>query len=438
MLAPLLTEADPVAKGEGSIDPLGTYSIADALATRLAPGVRERQAHPRFLTAMAVSYAICSEFEETVVAKDDKSEPWLVFEWYLVEGLVRRLTDPGALRGLPGREKAAAALRDRVPLSADRYLKGPRIYGFHGVYRTLARTLGLEVADRLGHWGSELLDTWAREQGLRGFHDSSNGPGTEWRRRLVDAIQDGLKIGAVARKGGWSGWGFFADRLAHHAPGKREAKAIASHLCSDDNGHRHTVLEYLVSKDGLATLEEATTGRFLSEKRFHQSLIKHSDSSLHMLLEAIEAYERFSRLLQDAFDDCLFVMSQSHDHVSLKDFRSCNGVSKACKEAPAAFDRVVDALSPFDQAVRFQRTFADVSGRVSLADWTELLLNHHRHVQQQKQPKGKAPWFERFDDGTYMIRPAYLCDEGGLHQDEYVHGYRTGSLRSFAVDLRMF
>jgi len=99
MLVPLLTEADPSAKGEGSIDPLGTYSIADALATRLAPGVRERQAHPRFLTAMAVSYAVCGGFDETVVAKDDESEPWLVFEWYLVEGLVRRLTDPGAFQG---------------------------------------------------------------------------------------------------------------------------------------------------------------------------------------------------------------------------------------------------------------------------------------------------------------------------------------------------
>ena len=43
MLAPLLSEADPKESQEGTIDPLGTYPIADALAVRLAPGVRERR-----------------------------------------------------------------------------------------------------------------------------------------------------------------------------------------------------------------------------------------------------------------------------------------------------------------------------------------------------------------------------------------------------------
>ena len=41
--APVLTEKDPVETAEGGIDPLGTEALADALAVRLAPGVRERQ-----------------------------------------------------------------------------------------------------------------------------------------------------------------------------------------------------------------------------------------------------------------------------------------------------------------------------------------------------------------------------------------------------------
>jgi hypothetical protein len=63
MFAPLLSEADPKQSQEGSIDPLGTYPIADALAVRLAPGVRERQSRPRFLTAMAVSFAARCAYE---------------------------------------------------------------------------------------------------------------------------------------------------------------------------------------------------------------------------------------------------------------------------------------------------------------------------------------------------------------------------------------
>lgn len=52
---PLLTERDEVESAEGGIDPLGTEPIAETLGVMLSPGVRERQLHPRFLTAMAVS-----------------------------------------------------------------------------------------------------------------------------------------------------------------------------------------------------------------------------------------------------------------------------------------------------------------------------------------------------------------------------------------------
>src|SRR5436309_8695201 len=88
-LAPLLSEKDPVESAEGGIDPLGTEPLADALAVKLAPGVRERQRHPRFLTAIAVSLEVCGEFDDEALAADRISEPWQVFEWYLVEGLVR-------------------------------------------------------------------------------------------------------------------------------------------------------------------------------------------------------------------------------------------------------------------------------------------------------------------------------------------------------------
>ena len=52
-LAPFLTEKDDVESGEGAIDPLGTEPLADRLASKLVPGVRERQQHPRFLTCYA-------------------------------------------------------------------------------------------------------------------------------------------------------------------------------------------------------------------------------------------------------------------------------------------------------------------------------------------------------------------------------------------------
>lgn len=87
-LLPLLSEYDPVTSSEGGLDPLGLYSIADALAEKLVPAVRERQKHPRFLTAMTVAAEVCEALGDDI-AKDGVSPPWQVFEWYLVEGFVR-------------------------------------------------------------------------------------------------------------------------------------------------------------------------------------------------------------------------------------------------------------------------------------------------------------------------------------------------------------
>jgi hypothetical protein len=47
---PRFSEYDPGAVGEGSLDPLGLGAVADRIADRLAPGVRARMSHPRFVT----------------------------------------------------------------------------------------------------------------------------------------------------------------------------------------------------------------------------------------------------------------------------------------------------------------------------------------------------------------------------------------------------
>src|SRR5262245_30659927 len=129
MLMPLLSAKDPAVNAEGKIDPLGLYLIADALGVKLIPGVRERMSHPRFLTLAAVSAALCNEFDDEVLASDGVSAPWQVFEWHVVEGLVRGIKDGKRLTGLPGRDKASRAIAENFPLSALRYLKTPTVFG---------------------------------------------------------------------------------------------------------------------------------------------------------------------------------------------------------------------------------------------------------------------------------------------------------------------
>lgn len=435
MMMPMLTEADPKVSAEGSIDPLGMYAIADALAVRMIPGVRERQTHPRFLTAIAVSLSLCSKLGEDDIAVDGVSEPWQVFEWYLVEGLVRSASDRAHLSGLPGQDKAANAIKDGVPLSEKRYLKTPNVFGFHGVYRALARDTGIERAGTLEAIGYELLKTWEKEQGLEGFIGTATGKGTQVRSQLLDAIRDGLNQGAVARKAGWTGWDFFSKHLGIYDAGPREAKVIANALFNHEGGFRHEVLGSLVSKHGQSLWSSEAEQRTFSERRFHEFLADRVSPPLRELIQAIDAYERFCRVLQDAFDDCLLRMSQFQQRIHPREFGDLVGVMHAADQIPKIFGDVSEKLDPFDETKRFDVAFSTLAESLPAVAWAERLLDHHCNVQKSKLPAGKAPWFDRFDDGSCMIRTGYVRDAGGRHDDAYVHAYRTKSLWSFALDL---
>jgi len=425
MFLPLLSESDPKQSQEGSIDPLGTYAIADALAVRLAPGIRERQARPRFLTAMAVSFDVCSGFDEETVAKDHVSEPWQVFEWYVVEALVRCPATSSRLNRVPGSEKVATAVRNGWPISASRYLKTPSVFGFHGVYRTLARELRIETLGVLGETGYEVLRTWVDEQGLP----------SSWNSRLVDAVEDGLAKGHTCRSGPWGGWNFLAQHLFPDDTGKNEAKVLVNALLREGDGFRRQVIDFLVTPDGQSSLSQRRTDGYLSEKTFHKGLRAVADGELKALLSTIKVYEEFSRYLQDAFDDALYEMSRNKQRLSPKELTGYRSVRAAAENLPDLYERLVEILESYDLAQRFRGPFEGVSQRLRVEDWAATLLEHHRCVQREKPPNGKAPWFERFDDGTFLIRPAYLRDKPALNQDEYAHYYRTGPLQQFSKDL---
>jgi hypothetical protein len=436
-VVPLLTERDDAESAEGGIDPLGLYTIADALGVRLVPGVRERQSHTRFLSTLAVSLSICGEFDEDGVAADGSSEPWLVFEWYVVEGLVRAAEEPAETLGLPGSLKARRAIADRVPLSARRYLKTPSVAGFQGIYRILARELGIGVGERLGEAGYELLTVWAKEQGLEGFVGTTPGPGHSLRRQWIDGLRKGLEKGATACSPAWSGWKAFRDHLGIYNAGRNERRFIADLLLGDTKGFRRDVLEFLVSPDGRTVIEAADSEQGLPEWQFHKAVRRVARAELRPLLDAISSYETFARLCQDAFDDCLVEMTRKRGKTSSADLGRLKSVRLASGRVPEIFGEVLERLEPFGEAPRLRDTFGNLAERGDATEWVERLAEHHRTTQQRKPPDGKNPWFYRRDNGSYIVNPLYCRDEGGRHDDSYVHAYRTRSLLSFAQDLKL-
>jgi hypothetical protein len=106
---PFLTSYDPPGTSEGTLDPLGLYQIADQLAIRLVPAVRERMQRIRFLTAMAVGAVVTEEIEDDPQQRD--ASPYLVWEWLIVEAFLRTMDDDPEIWGVPGTLVARRALK---------------------------------------------------------------------------------------------------------------------------------------------------------------------------------------------------------------------------------------------------------------------------------------------------------------------------------------
>ncbi|RZK13231.1 MAG: hypothetical protein EOO46_00040 [Flavobacterium sp.] len=430
MYLPYLSTYHTIENSQGTLDPLGLYSIADKLATRLAPGLRERMKHPRYLTAIAVGSVVGSSFEENELARDEVSEPWQVYEWYVTSGLVKKFEkeDPSQLLGMPGREKTTNALKSNLPLSANRYLKTPSVFGFHGVYRTLAKQIGLIEGNLLGEFGYRLTEVWENEQNLKGFLLGVKGsPGNEFRSRLYEAVRRGLEIGEVAKPWSWEFYSKIGERLSPKSPGNIEATLLYNELIRGESGAVGELINFLISKAGRRALLPG------SEKTFHELFLQSSIYNRE-LLKAIQAYERVARLLYNAFYDCLHWMAQNQSKGKVAQLASLHHILVACKELPVAFTQADLLLEPFSpEAHEFAEKFEMVREIFSAPDWVKLLFEHHSAVQRAKPPNGKASWILEHTSGSYLLNT--LQSNRQLLNNEYVHQYRTFALQSFMKDL---
>lgn len=430
MTLPYLSAYHTLENSQGTLDPLGLYSIADRLALRLVPGFRERMSHPRYLTAIAVGSVVCSSFDKEELAADEISPPWQVYEWYVTSALVKRFdkTEPNQLVGMPGREKTTRAMKDGFPMSAAAYLKTPNVFGFHGVYRTLAKSINLIDGDDIGEFGVRLVDIWEQEQGLEGFRVGKKGTkGYEFRIRLEDAVKSGMKAGAVAKSWTWDFYNQLAEHLAPKSPGKEEARLIYQQLLKGETTARATLIEFIRSDDGMTAAE-------LSEKALHTALLG-KQTSISELLEAIQAYEKVCRVLYNAFYSILQFMQYQRGKISVVQMSGLKEVEYAFIQLPAAFQNADNCLVPFTpEAPLFTENFQLLRDASSVQDWVRSLLEHHFRIQKNKPPSGKAAWILEYSKDLYLLNTQQRIELPG--DDDYVHLYRTNSILSFLQDLK--
>ncbi len=221
-----------------------------------------------------------------------------------------------------------------------------------------------------------------------------------------------------------------ANNLAPLKIGMLERKTIIDALISDENQNRANVISFLISDEG-----QKLWRNLKSEKNFHKALCKKVPSELKHLLDTIRSYEKFARILQNAFDTSLYKMSKSRD-VYIKNLVDLEEIQIARKELPELFEIVLERLNDYNDSLHFENTFGAFNESTNSSNWVEILISHHQQIQKKKPPNGKRPWFEKTDDGRVLIYPNYRRNESPDSSNEYVHYYRTYPLWSFMKDLK--
>jgi len=428
---PFLTSYDPPGTSEGSLDPLGLYQIADQLATLLVPAVRERMQRVRFLTAMAVGAFVCEGIEDDPNQRD--ASPYLVWEWLVVEALIRRPPANGGIWGVPGTLVAKRALDQHGYLDARSYLKTPRIFGFHGVYKRLAAHLGLvDVHLGPGPNAESLVDAWARDRGLAGFEDARKTMLRKWSR----AVERSLAEKPPSTKPGWdkASWEELAASFAPAGCRGRERRWLRDALTAGDERR-------LGALPIIWDLQPGYEGNDLQEELLHDRLEKR-EPSYGPLLGAIRNYEAFVRRLQDAFD--VLKAEASHQDATGyavpeiagdREYRQCvKGLDKRFETA----HRALGALTVSSAALHglFQERFEAFGEPMEPERCALLLCTHHESIQKEKSPEGKRPWFDRVGGNRIYIRQQYREARRELQPDRYVHTYRGWPIHNFYGDLK--
>jgi len=398
---PYLSVFDPPETSEGGIDPLSLQGTYENLAERVYPFITARMARPRYLTAMVVGAHICGEFIDEL-ASDGTTPAWLVFEWHVVEALVRCMPEfPAAqMAQVPGSQKVGRAVNESRRIGADAYLKTPKVFGYTGVYKRLAR--GLRILSELKR-----------------------------------AVKETMRRGYVTRQA-LPFWQTIAQRLRPGGARKKEVDCIAQQLFSAElQLTTHDPLAEHVRREMMEHIVD--NGKSISrfeEHIFFRHVIRKASAELRARLQCIDAYEGVGRLANDALRLILHLSSDRRaTPVTDQSFSQHALARNLTERLPAAVGHLQESAPTMDglQTVsRLIERYGDV--RTPAAFYNEVLA-HHEEAQRNKPPEGKRAWFDRMEDGV-VVRTLYRHSDPPAGDDSYVFDYRTSSVCSFLRDLK--
>lgn len=425
-ILPFLSAYDPPGTSEGTLDPLGLYQIADQLATRLVPAVRERMQRVRFLTAIAIGSLVTEGIESDPQQPD--LPPFMIWEWLVVEAIMRTLEDDAELWAVPGTLVTQRALAQHGYLDDRCYLKTSRIFGFHGVYKRLAthaRLVDVHLSPLAE--GEKLVDAWARDCGLGGL-DGFKTLRDKWRA----AVERCLDQTPPRTKPGWgeAEWSELANAVAPHLAKSREKRFLRELLHASEE-------RALGALPQIWQLQEGFGSDDYSEAILHNRLERKAPT-FGTLLKAIRAYESFCRSLQDGFD-VLRAEAETRDALgfAVTSIGSDDEFAESARGLEQRYEAARLQLGEIDLQFQnlFDERFALFAEPMSAADCAIALCEHHEMVQKAKSADGKRPWFDRLGQERIFIRHQYREGRRAVMPGQYVHDYRGNPIRRFYLDL---
>lgn len=426
---PYLTEYDPPGSSEGTLDPLGLYLIADQLATRLVPAVRERMQRIRFLTAMNVGALVTEGLESN--ARHPETPPYLVWEWLVVEAIVRSFGNAPDLLGVPGTYVTEKALSRYGYVDQRSYLKTPRVFGFNGVYKRLAIHLGL-LDPHLQFQepeGQELILKWSKDLGI-GIFSPSHALYHKWRR----AVEMSLDASPPRTRTNWrkEDWKQLAGAFLPNGAGASEKSFLREILHFKDERSLEALPEIwqLVADYG-------DNSESINERDLHRRL-RLVAPRYALLLDAISSYEVFCRLLSDCFNILRFeAIKRDVEGLDLPSFGKNDEFARTAKQVHSSFQNAAEYLNELGpyMDVAFDDRFHRFAETVSPEELAAVLCQHHEAIQQGKSREGKRPWFDRLGVDRIYLRRNYRLSEPPVLSEDYVHDYRGNPIYRFYKDL---
>ena len=434
MLASFSSAFDPSETSDSSLDPLGLYAFSDALATRLIPGLRERMSIPRFLTTIAFGAHVCEPFRGRV-AKDGRSDPYQIYEWLMVTGWYKNHRNTKELLGLPGVQKAEEAFNQSKPLNAARYLKTASVFGFHGVYRTLAEDIGVvDEAYQLGPLGEDLIQAWARGMGL-----SLAAP--EWLQRVKSMqsdIDQSLKLGQVSVSRRSHRLSDVADFFLPRRITTEESEVIWKGLVRGES-LRGSFADFMTKEGGAlwnASLEQSRVGNERNVyAAFQQSL---HNAAGRTSIQLIRDYERTASTLHEAFHAILRRLELASP-VSVEELVALPEVSQGATRIAEEWRAVCVAWDDWGRShdvtgLALPEGLQDVLEVRSPVQFIEMLWLHHSRIQKKKGRQGKMRWLERDDHGRFHVSLRGRSEEPS--PGSFVHAYRCAPMLSFIQSMQ--